>query len=370
MSDQAPLGKNTSIASVRVRRFALQSVARRLLPGEKVVMCLRWTLGCPEVWYSPVSQRAHYKKLMVCGRVWTCPVCATKITEGRRIEANQAIKAWQASVFMATFTLQHTRNDECKVITEKLNKAFRTLKSGRWWQDFVTRYQLAGSISSHELTVSTSAGWHPHKHVLFFSRLSPSNLDTKKMQAELSERFAYIMAKDGGYVSAIYGVKVERALDAQSEGDQALKSYVAKWGLGEELTKGPVKSGKVENGLMHLSPFQLLDLAGQGDKWASAMFREYAEAMKGKNQLVWSRGLRKLLKLQEVEKTDEELAEEKLSVGDVILAQLTLQQWGVIVVSDARAELLNIADSGDAGRVRDFLDRIGAGSEVWQLAPP
>ena len=44
------------------------------------------------------------------------------------------------------------------------------------------------------------------------------------------------------------------------------------------------------------------------DKDCGKLFQEFAIAMKGSRQLVWSRGLKSLLDLDE--KTDEELAEE------------------------------------------------------------
>lgn len=369
MSDQAPLGKNTKFASVILRRFALQSVARKLLPKSKVSMCLRWSLSRPELWHDPVSQSAHYKKLMVCGRVWLCPVCASKITERRRDELDKAIKSWSGSVFLVTFTLQHTREDKLAQLVDDLNLVYRGLKSGRQWQAFEERYKLVGSISAQEMTVSTSAGWHPHKHVLFFSSLPAGDIYQKAIEEDLSNRFIGLMAKQGRYVSAVYGVKVEKAVHAQSEGDQALKAYVTKWGLGAELAKGPVKSGRVECGVLHLSPFQLLDLAGQGDKWGAALFQEYAAAMKGKKQLVWSRGLRKLLKLQEAEKTDDQLAQETISNLASLLRQFSYREWALVLANDARGEIQVIGFAGDPAKVQEYLDCLGPVLEVWQLAP-
>ena len=370
MSRGDTLGKNTRFASTRARRYALQAVARKLLPGRRVGLCLRWVTGRPEVWYSPAAERAHYKKLMVCGDLWTCPVCASKITERRRQELDQAIKGWGGSVFLVTFTLQHGREDSIGSLVENLNQAYRGIKSGRAWQEFECKYQLVGSVASLELTVSNAAGWHPHKHVLFFSSLKPGDLDENRIQAWLSERFTSKMQEQGRYVSAVYGVRVEKAVDAQAGGDEALKAYVAKWGLGAELAKGPVKAAAAENGVLHYSPFQLLELAGMGDKQAEAWFVEYAEAMKGRKQLVWSRGLRERLGLATVEKTDIELAGEQVSSGDILLAQLSLLQWRLVLANDARAELLDIADTGDASAVWAFIEALGEKLEAWQLAPP
>jgi hypothetical protein len=348
-------------------------VARGLLPKERINICLRWGLGRPEIWFSPGASKAHYKRLMVCGSVWFCPVCASKITERRRAELEQGNRNWKGSIFLTSFTQQHSRQDDFGELTNDLIEGLRSLRSGRWYQTFEKKYGIVGDVNSLDATVSQAAGWHPHKHFLFYSTLPADQLDREAIETELSTRFIHIMEKRGRYVSAVYGVKVETPCDSQDEKDQALKLYVAKWGLEAEIAKGPVKNGRVENGVQHYSPFQLLELAGMGDKQAAAWFIEYAKVMKGRKQLVWSRGLRELLGLNRVEKSDEELAQEAQSEGDVLLAQLNLTQWRVVLANDARAELLDIADSGDAGSVWIFLEKIGAGKDLqyppW-LGPP
>nr|MBK6000655.1 hypothetical protein [Acinetobacter baumannii] len=84
--------------------------------------------------------------------------------------------------------------------------------------------------------------------------------------------------------------------------------YVSKWGIESELTKGHVKKGR--NG--GYTPFDLLQFSMYNEsvfeKDCGKLFQEFAIAMKGSRQLVWSRGLKALLELEE--KTDEELAEE------------------------------------------------------------
>ena len=100
---------------------------------------------------------------------------------------------------------------------------------------------------------------------------------------------------------------MKHGLDIQ-DGSQADR-YVAKWGLPEEMSKGHMKKGK--NG--GYTPFDLLELSIEdkplyGGKLPSKLFQEYAIVMKGQRQLVWGRGLKKLLRIDE--KTDEEHAEE------------------------------------------------------------
>lgn len=361
------LGIKTRFASPppRVRRFTLQSLARELLPGERVGICLRHFRKQPgspsrsEVWYSPRLKKSHYGGLIVCGSVWMCPVCAAKISEKRRVELASAISKWPGSIFLATFTLQHTREDRLSGLRDDLRAAYRRLKSGKAWITFEKRFGLVGSVAGFECTVSTANGWHPHLHVLFFSKFKPDEIDIQQAEKTLQERFKAILEKKGRYVSAVYGVRVEKPVEAATEGDSALKKYVSKWGLEDELTKSPVKKARDEGGIPHYSPFQLLELYGQGIQWAGSLFQEYAAAMKGSKQLVWSKGLRAALGLVQEEKTDDELAQEVTEIGDQLMAALSWSQWKIVLANDARAELLNIADSGDVHQVNAFLSLLG-----------
>ena len=86
---------------------------------------------------------------------------------------------------------------------------------------------------------------------------------------------------------------------AKTDHKDNLKSY---WGADREIAKASSKTSKKEGKGMH--PFQLA-IDNKKD-----LFIEYVEAIRGKAQLFWSRGLKN--KVGIVEKTDEELAEEKM----------------------------------------------------------
>ena len=99
-----------------------------------------------------------------------------------------------------------------------------------------------------------------------------------------------------------------------------------------------------------------------GDEEAGRLFVEFARAYKGRKQLVWSRDLRRTLQLGE-EQTDEELAEERREEA-VALGVLTLDEWHLVLASDARAELLEVARSGMWGDVREFLQLLGGNHDA------
>lgn len=355
------LGIFTEIASTnthRVKKYSRQRVARDLLPEEtRLSQCHNRPLRGDkvQVFYNPQTGKAFYKNILVCGCVWTCPVCAAKVTERKKQEILWAVKNWKGSIIPSSFTFSHNKHQKLETLIKVFSKIWRSLKSGRWWKEFLERYQIEGDIFSVEETVSILFGWHPHKHGLFFSRLPAGSIDTNKMQEDLYQQFSRLMAKEGIYVSKIYGVRVEKALDAQIEAAKAA-SYIAKWGLADELAKGPTKTGKTEDGVIHYSPFDLLDLADQGDEQAKAWFIEYAKAMKGKRQISWSRGLRTLLKLAE-EKTDLELAEEEVTPGADLSIELDRPEYKFIFSKNYRGQFLNLVESvrGDSQAIAAIL---------------
>ena len=64
----------------RVERFALQSVARDILPDSRTAKCLRIRAHDRDVqvWKSKKHKTASYGGLQTCGSVWVCPVCGAK----------------------------------------------------------------------------------------------------------------------------------------------------------------------------------------------------------------------------------------------------------------------------------------------------
>ena len=338
----------------RLTRWQRQNVARELLPGERVCSCMRHMLGnSVDVMYSGHVGSAHYKGLMTCGSVWVCPVCAAKITERRRQELSQALEGGEYHLVLATFTFQHSRADGLRELRDYLNDAYRRVIRGAPWQRVRARYGLVGYVGAQEITHGAN-GWHPHKHVLYICDRELSASEVDAFQSWVSARFERFLAKMGRYASSIHGVQVQA-------GGDALARYVSKWGLVEELTKSPVKSGKGGR-----SPFELLDAFAAGDVQAGALFREYAEAMKGSKQLTWSDGLRELLAAGE-ELSDLELAKLEEEEAEVLVS-LTRDQWRVICRERKRGLLLEVASSGRREWVWAFL--AGLGLEVADEANP
>lgn len=339
-------GSPEQIAARRLRRFYLQAVSRELLPGARVAECLRRLVpgaGVVNIHYSEKYKRAHYGNLIQCASVWTCPVCASKITERRRVEMSDALSRSPWPAVMVTLTFQHDREDKLINLRHDLIYARARLKSGKWWQMLAKRYGIVGTITSTETTYGLENGHHPHSHDLYLVESVP---DTGELREKITNKFESIMCGLGRYVSPEIGVKVRTT-------DRGAADYVSKWGAAFEMTKASAKDGRGQ----HYNPFELLYLAGTGVKWAGPVFQEYAAAMKGVNQIRWSPGLRELLGLKQ-ELTDEEIVG-AMEEDDRILAQLTLKQWHVILKRNKVGELIEVASSGERGLLRAYLLSLG-----------
>lgn len=351
--EDGTLSPSEASAQNRLIRWQRQSVAARIMQGERVSKCYRVRVKpVVEVLHSAKIRKAHYGGLMICGSVWMCPVCSAKITERRRQEL-ESVNAAELSCFMVTLTLQHDKTDKLKTVSSHLSEAWRKMKSGRWWKDFARDFLIVGSVTGTEVTYGLEFGWHPHKHVLIWSRLASVEVKPEKIRVLISERFESILAKSGRYVSPVHGVDVRK-------GNDLIREYVAKfghepkeagWSLAAEITKAPAKIGLKSGD--HYTPFQLLDLYLAGSMQAGLLFREYAVTMKGTKQLVWSRYTRELFGLDD-ELTDEELA--ALQEQDaVILARLEPEHWRAVLKKERRASLLEVASTGNLEYLRIWL---------------
>lgn len=338
----------------RVRRFMLQAGARDLLPDERVAFCLRRPIpgvASVDVLHSPAQQSAHYGGLMVCANLWACPVCAVKASERRREELSGGIAAWDGQIIMVTLTLQHTASDDPVTLVDDLQEGKRRLCSGRGYQSFKRVHGVAGTVVALECTYNFGNGFHPHQHILFFVS-GLVNVDC--FAEELRTMWPSAVAKVGRYASPQWGIHVTAA-------SEDVAAYVAKWGRepkwtpSHEMAKASSKRGRGDS----FSMWGLLEnYTVLGDEEAGARFREYVHAFRGRSQLRYSPGLRAVLGLAVEEKTDQEIVEEAVEDA-VVLAQLDLVAWRVVLANDVRAELLNVANSGDPELVRSFLLSLG-----------
>lgn len=342
----AALGKDYELAVTpeqKYDKFVLQSIAKKALPGERVAICFR-NRRCKdsevEVWKHRSSEKAFYGNLAVCGSVWQCPVCAAKISELRKKELRCAVNGHlkTGKLAMLTLTFSHQKGDRLKETMAKFSKAVDRFRSGKRYDLVRKKMGLIGTIRSFEITYGAN-GWHPHIHILMFYT---HEIDLEEVEDELMELWLLALSSTGLKANRKFGLTLQ---DAEKASD-----YVSKWGVEHEMTKSHSKKGK-QGGM---TPFDFLrEFLATGNDAMLDKFREYAEAVKRKRQLIWSKGLKQMFLLEE--KTDEQLANEKVEEADLI-GTIEDEVWKWIVRSEKRGQFLRLVEKhGDVELAFDIL---------------
>ena len=342
----------------RAQKFILQEIARKILKQmqirttknhpegyktfvHRVNYCLRCRIDSQKgvgVRINEERGTAHYDNLQRCGSVWTCAPCSGEITEVRKIELKQGIDNWRKKsghVYLVTLTNRHHFGDDLGDLLKGQRNALEKLWRQRAVKEMLATLGYVGRITATEVTWSFDNGWHPHFHLLVFF---DHEINAQGLQTFLANEWRNACRKAGLKLPSM-----ERGVDVR-DGTYA-DQYVAKWGLEHELTKGHVKKGRGES----LTPFDLLRQYPESPELFGDLFREFADAFKGKRQLVWTKGLKELLAVDE--KTDEEIIFET-EKESILINELAGEIWELLVKYQQRAEYLeaiekDYADNGD-----------------------
>lgn len=364
-----PEDEQRIIESSSENRYRLQGLAREILGDrdKRLRECLRVQrpgIEQVEIRRDPDKATAHFRGLILCNRVWTCPVCSARISNQRREELTQALAAAKLlglHPVLVTYTLRHDGSDPLQHVLSGLLDALRAFKSGRAYQDIKDEYGIVGGIRSLEMTYGQS-GWHPHVHELLFLDQNLSPMALAGLRKWLVDRWVASLRKLGFDASYAHGIDVRNA-------DSKIAEYVAKfgrepremeWGIEHELANAASKKAHADG----LTPFQLLESYDIGDKLAERLFLEYAAAMQKHLQLRWSPGLRALLKMPE------ELADEQLTLIEDTPAAYTAVEidranWNQVLLHDLRGALLWLVAQGDWSTLTALLRKYQIHADVW-----
>lgn len=341
----------------RVARFELQSASRRLLPDVRVAKCLRKLAGGSyvQVLKNIETERCHFGGLETCGSPWTCPVCAAKISERRKLEIRQAVDTHIAAgggVEMLTLTVRHGRMDVLSTMMMQLRKALSGMREHRTYKRIRQEFGVIGSIRALEVTHGNANGWHPHFHELWLFSAPLSIRQRMSLRSQLFQIWQRSSVSAGlPAPSSKRGVHIQPAKSAAE--------YIGKWGteprweIGSELAKANAKRSLSNK--KGKTPFDLLrDYSENQDKHAGALFREFAKAFKGFNQVRWSRGLKAAFGV--VENSDEEIAAQQDQPAERVV-RVRRPQWRLVLRQrfEGRATLLQVAEQGGFKAATIFL---------------
>ncbi|EGR1020639.1 hypothetical protein EFU61_18290 [Vibrio cholerae] len=358
--------KKTGVES-RDERFKLQSLSRGVLGRDwRVSKCNRCMIhldldGGKKIprGYAGILKGekggAFFGGLVQCGSVWTCPVCGAKIAERRADELRTAMTEAQRRglhVALLTATVRHGIGDEIGDLLPKLAKAQTSFWGRRKVKDTVSSFGNVGRIRSLEVTYGSS-GWHPHVHILVFSeqRIPKSvkrDLALEWQKSCVSAGLPKPTLENGFDVrnGDAAGEYVCKFADDSKLPAKTKNGDVVTWDSADEMTKSHAKKGRQGN----ITPFDMLRLIGDKDtsdsqkRFYRARFDEYAQAFKGRRQLVWSRGLRDELDMEQ-ELTDEELVLEQTEDSNV-MALLDRKEMAVLSKFELRSTALAIIENG------------------------
>jgi hypothetical protein len=354
----------TIIKTRQKEKYGLLNVARFMLPDSRVAKCQRLRVApLLGVKYTQDQKtgtgRAFYSGLMSCSNVWDCPHCSSKISEKKRIELAEAMrtakeKKW--TPYMVTFTAPHHKKESLKSLLRKATRARQIFFNRKAWRTYSEKLGLEGHVRALEVTHSYNNGWHVHVHQIFFFNQSSNDPHESMLMHTPSELVLLPMWQSACLSAGLrkpneHGLKVDRAEKASNYISKFGDVMKSTWTASHEMTKSMIKKANEGKGM---SPWDMLrDFQDTGDEQSANLFREYSKAFKGKRQLVWSKGLREKLGL-DVEKTDQELAEEEVQ-DSVTLGYLTTSEWKLILKHEQRAQLLQVASSGVWDDVQSFL---------------
>ncbi|MBS4040102.1 MAG: protein rep [Flavobacteriales bacterium] len=290
--------------------------------------------------------KAHYTGTVICGSPWACPVCASKIQTRRAIEIQEAFK-WayrdkKYQMMMVTLTFPHGIDDDLGDMLEKVKLAMVYFRKGENYDKFKKSIDYQGMIKATEITWGKINGWHPHTHELQIVKYDTDEKEQERIKAFILNQWEKACTKAGllkhGSIMNFRKVAVDIIFHAKDSDYLAKLNHVEKaWGADKEMASATTKKGRATG----FTPWQLLEQSDGNEQYRN-LFLEYALRMKGKKQLVWSRGLKK--KVGITEKTDEELAKEQTSESD-LLALFTAEQWRIIIRNKDRAYIQYLAVS-------------------------
>ncbi len=349
-------------ALVRRKRYDLLRASQSVLQDHRVKGCSHHPgiIGKGEVGAGNMREyvslkksegKAYWSGISVCGSVWVCPVCSTKIMLIRKDEVLEALSKHRVTGgrnLLITYTFSHKRFDDLVEIMKKFSKALTRMKASRAYKTIKSDLGYIGSIRALETTHGKN-GWHPHTHEIMFISDKVKQEKVKEIEKDLLNLWIKYAVKYGlGRPSLERGLRIDYR---ESDGDDlAIGAYITKWA--DELTSGQSKAGREGS----RTPWQILEELQTEWTWQnSKLWKEYAKAFHGRSAVFWSPGLKKMFGINQ--KSDELIAEEDETVKIDDLLKVTRAEFYAIVRMRKQAQVLERFEVS-AEEASLYIDRI------------
>ncbi|MGE3448695.1 MAG: hypothetical protein AB7H92_14070 [Microbacteriaceae bacterium] len=244
-----------------------------------------------------------------------------------------------------------------------LNKAREVMVGCRAWRRLGARVGFVGMVRSLEVTCSEQGGWHPHEHALVLVDRPLDHQELGRWWLDVAALWHHEVGKVNAKMapSRSPGVGVDvRSVQAETVGQVAAYVVGDVGGVALELARGDTKLGRGEGSQ---TPWQLLDRATRGDRWADRRWAEYCAATRGRARIRWTKNLRARLRLGR-EQSDLEAAEDTSECEPV--CDLDEDESAVVLaVPELQPRVCEAAEAGGADAVHEYLGRV-LGELLWR----
>ena len=249
------------------------------------------------------------------------------------------VKAYSdGQMVMCTLTVRHKRGQSLAELKRAVQTASRMARQGAPWSRAKRNFRVFGVVSAPEVTWSPESGWHFHIHTAIVHR------GTDAEAQELGEWFVdrYMgYVEEQGYSALIDGQDVSVIRDHKKLADYIAKGVSRTRDLAWEMAGQATKKARSKGGL---HPFDILEKAS-GDDQMKALFREYADAMKGVRSCIVTKSLADAL---DIEPADDAENAGETSVEPESVGALPTYVWNKVMNRMKGSVVLSILEDGGA----------------------
>lgn len=236
------------------------------------------------------TQRASAVGIYRCGNGEACPVCARHVAAlraKRYRRVHEAVNAMGGTMLTFVFTIEHDPEATLAALLAALKSASTGVRSDRFWNEKIAPLiKAVGAMTDTHVRRSGRGGWHPHLHVTLPCLTSDMEA-LRSGAAMLIERFVERLAKLGYRAST--DLQSMTILDARPNAYPAHHHRRAQvdGNLADEIDDDT-----------SLSPFDIAELAADGDVEMQGYFREFVEAVRAQKSGVITANMAKKLGIE------------------------------------------------------------------------
>ena len=226
--------------------------------------------------------KAGFRRVAGCRSSWACPVCSAANSARRTRALKPQVRRHMANggtAWLLTLTMRHKRNIALAESLMVLSGAWSSMTSGKGWEGLLATGDVQW-VRGFDVTHGQH-GWHPHVHVLLLPDAAWG--DGSKLAGNILARWRKKLV-------ALGWDSVEAAQDCRCVDDpEKAAAYAVAPAAVYDPTAMAMKRARKDAGSR--TPFEILEGANGTSKRDKALWVEYVQAVKGRQQVTCSKGL-------------------------------------------------------------------------------